>query len=342
MKNTLKQLQKEVENALEKIANHTALEELKTVFLGRKGKITEALKGLKDLAQKERKEMGQFANDIKDEITRAFERKKQELEESHWDELASTEWLDMTEPSLPKKERGHLHPRTIVGEEFEEVFKSLGFMVLEGPELESDFYNFEALNFLPNHPARESMDTFFIHERPGCLMRTHLSGMQVRALQKYGVPLKAIVPGRVFRNEATDASHEHTFFQLEGIMVDKGLSIANLIAVMKELLQGIFKRAVEVRLRPGHFPFVEPGFELDMKCLLCNGAGCSACKHNGWLEMLPCGMVHPRVLEYAGIDPREHNGFAFCLGWDRAVMMRYGIEDIRLLNSGNMKFLTQF
>ncbi|HBF66955.1 MAG TPA: phenylalanine--tRNA ligase subunit alpha [Candidatus Magasanikbacteria bacterium] len=342
MKQALNALKKEAERTLKKITVQSELFELETALLGRKGKLTEILKGLKDTPKQSRKAMGVFANRIKEDVLRVFENKKQELDEKQWASLAQDEWNDLSEPALPVKARGHLHPRTIVGEELEAVFKSLGFMVLEGPELESDFYNFEALNFPSNHPARESMDTFFIKNQPGWLLRTHTSPLQVRAVQKYGAPIRAIVPGRVFRNEATDASHEHTFYQLEGIMIDKGISIANLIAVMKELLQGVFKRTVEVRLRPGHFPFVEPGFELDMKCLLCGGAGCSACKHKGWLEVLPCGMMHPRVLEFGGVDPREYSGFAFGLGWDRLVMMRYNIEDIRHLNSGDMKFLTQF
>jgi phenylalanyl-tRNA synthetase alpha chain len=218
----------------------------------------------------------------------------------------------------------------------------MGFMILDGPELESDYYNFEALNIPTWHPARDTQDTFYIEAKEKLLLRTQTSPVQVRAMQKYGAPLRCVVPGRVFRNEATDVSHDHTFYQLEGLMIDKDISITNLIAVMKELLSGIFKREVNVRLRPGYFPFVEPAFELDIQCLICGGKGCSVCKQSGWLELLPCGLVHPNVLKAGGIDPKKYSGFAFGLGLTRLVMMKYKIDDIRLLQSGDLRFLNQF
>ena len=230
---------------------------------------------------------------------------------------------------------GSLHPVTIVQRQIEEVFSRLGFIVVTGPEMESEYYNFEALNVPPMHPARDMQDTFWLGN--GKLLRTQTSAVQVRAMEKYGAPLRIIAPGRCFRYEAIDPSHENTFFQLEGLMIDRNISIANLIAVMKLLLTEVFNREVEVRLRPGYFPFVEPGFELDLRCEICGGAGCPTCKHSGWLELLPCGMVHPNVLKYGGIDTNVYTGFAFGLGLTRLAMMKYGIRDIRVMNSGDLR-----
>jgi phenylalanyl-tRNA synthetase alpha chain len=216
----------------------------------------------------------------------------------------------------------------------------MGFRIIEGPEAESDFYNFEALNIPQHHPARDMQDTYWLDN--GQCLRTHTSPAQIRAMQTIGAPLRIIAPGRCFRNENIDASHENTFFQLEGMMVDENISIANLIYIMKLLLKEILKRDIEIRLRPGYFPFVEPGFELDLKCAICGGSGCATCKYAGWIELLPCGMVHPNVLKYGNIDPDKYSGFAFGLGLTRLVMMKYKVNDIRALNSGDLRELTQF
>jgi phenylalanyl-tRNA synthetase alpha chain len=275
---------------------------------------------------------------VKEEVTQAFNKLRQEVGK------ASKSHFDITLPGI-QPTLGHMHPVLIVQRELEDLFRSMGFMVLDGPELESEYYNFEALNIPSWHPARDTQDTFYVkggEEKNRWLLRTHTSAMQVRALEKYGAPLRAVVPGRVFRYEATDASHETTFWQLEGLVVDKDISISHLIATMKALLTGIFRRDVEVRLRPGYFPFVEPGFELDIKCLVCAGKGCSVCKQSGWVELLPCGLVHPKVLAYGGLDPKLYSGFAFGLGLSRLVMMRYKIDDIRLFLSGDIRFLEQF
>jgi phenylalanyl-tRNA synthetase alpha chain len=216
----------------------------------------------------------------------------------------------------------------------------MGFTVLDGPEVETEEYNFDALNIPADHPARDMQDTFWLTD--GNLLRTHTSPVQVRGMRKLGPPFRMIAPGRVFRNEEVDASHEHTFYQLEGMMVDRDVSVAHLIFFMKTLLSSIFRREVTVRLRPGFFPFVEPGFELDIRCLICGGPGCSVCKQSGWVELLPCGLVNPNVLRLSGIDPEEWNGFAFGLGLTRLAMMRYGIDDIRLLLGGDLRFLNQF
>jgi phenylalanyl-tRNA synthetase alpha chain len=308
---------------------------LEKKYLGRKGELNKLMTSLKEVAVEEKKELGSLANSVKNELEVFFNKQKEVFSQVS----SNTSNIDLT---LPGKAQplGHLHPITQIQYELEDIFTAMGFIVEDGPELESEYYNFDALNIPISHPARDMQDTFFTAE--GNLLRTHTSPVQIRAMEKYGAPLRCVVPGKVFRNEATDASHDHTFHQLEGLMVDKNISITNLIAVMKELLGGIFKREVTVRLRPGFFPFVEPGFELDIKCLICAGQGCSVCKQNGWVELLPCGLVHPHVLRAGGLDPNEWSGFAFGLGLTRLAMMRYGIEDIRLLMGNDVRFLKQF
>lgn len=240
----------------------------------------------------------------------------------------------------PGPRPGSLHPVTQIQTEIEDLFTSLGFAVLDGPEVESEYHNFDALNIPSTHPARDMQDTFWL--TGGNLLRTHTSPVQVRGMERLGPPLRMIAPGRVFRNEEVDASHEHTFYQVEGMMVDRNVSVANMNYFMKTMLTAIFHRDVTVRLRPGYFPFVEPGFELDIQCLICGGAGCPVCKHSGWVELMPCGLVHPNVLRMSGIDPDQWGGFAFGLGLTRLAMMRYAIDDIRLLQSGDLRFLRQF
>ena len=248
------------------------------------------------------------------------------------------ERYDVTLPS--KGLTGSYHPITLVQRQLEEIFSSMGFIVEDFKEIVTDYECFEAVNIPKDHPARDMQDTYYLEN--GQLLKTHTSAAQNFILQKYGAPVRAIFPGRCFRNEATDASHETTFFQMEGIMVDKNISISNLIYFMKTMLSQVFEREVKVRLRPGFFPFVEPGFELDINCLICGGEGCSTCHHSGWVELCPCGMIHPNVLKMGGVDPEEYTGFAFGLGLTRLVMMKYGVKDIRDLNSGNLKALSQF
>ena len=345
MKTDIEKLRAEAVLDLEKVESLESLEEIELKYFSRKdGLLNGILKQLKDLSPAEKKESGQLANKVKQELEEIIEKKKFELERKKVEESLAKDFIDVTLPGI-RSEQGSLNPMSIIQNELEDVFKSLGFMILDGPELESDCYNFESLNIPEHHPARDTQDTFYINQKAGdekLLLRTHTSPVQVRAMQKYGAPLRAVVPGRVFRYESVDASHDNTFYQLEGIMIDEDLSITNLIAVMKTLLKGIFKKDVKVRLRPGFFPFVEPGFELDINCLICGGAGCSVCKQTGWVELLPCGMVHPNVLRAGGIDPEKYSGFAFGLGLSRLVMMKYGIDDIRLLSSGDLRFLRQF
>ena len=343
MQNQLQKLKQETFLAIKSVKDKVDLEELENKILGRKsGELTNLMKGLKDLSIDARKAVGQMANEVKVAVEEAFETKKIELSSLDWNEALQKEKIDTTQPALPVLDQGHLHPITTTHRDLEDLFTSMGFMVLDGPELESTYYAFETLNIPATSPAREGMDTFYIKDHHDWCMRPHTSPVQVRAMQKYGAPLRTVVTGRCFRNEATDGSHDHTFYQMEGLVVDKNISIANLVAVMKELLQGILKKEVEVRLRPGHFDFVEPGFELDMKCLVCGGVGCGACKHSGWVETLPCGLVHPEVIKAGGLDPNEWTGFAFGLGSMRLCMQKYGIDDIRLLHSGDLRFLKQF
>jgi len=342
MQNKLNNLKKEILEQLESIKDSKVLRDLEVKYLGRKGELTKVLRSLKNLDVKQKEELGQLANKAKRELQNKFSEVKNIIEGSS----NKGEFVDVTLPG-EKIKRGHLHPITQVQNELEDLFTSLGFMVLDGPELESDYYNFEALNVPRDHPARDIQDTFYIDKKNkkgefDMVMRTQTSPVQVRAMQKYGAPLRCVVPGRCFRSEATDACHEHTFDQMEGLMIDKNISINNLIAVMKELINGIFREEMEVRVRPGYFPFVEPGLEMDIKCTICAGKGCPVCKNNGWLELLPSGMVHPKVLEYGGIDPKKYTGFAFGLGLTRLAMMRYGIDDIRLFNKGDLRFLEQF
>ena len=319
------------------------LEEIRVKVLGRKGDLTQILRTLGELSPEERSAVGKESNEVKKVIEEALTERKLELSASNYSDIANKEWIDVTlDPvhTIRVNERGYLHPISQIQYEIEDIFTSMGFQVLDGPEPETDYYNFEALNIPPHHPARDMQDTFWTED--GNLLRTHTSAIQVRGMEKMEPPFKVIGPGRVFRYESTDASHENTFYQVEGMMVDKDISVSNLIYVMKKLLSEIFQRDVHVRLRPGYFPFVEPGFELDINCLICGGSGCSVCKQSGWVELLPCGLVHPNVLKHGGIDPEKWSGFAFGLGLNRLIMMKYGINDIRHFLSGDIRSVKQF
>jgi phenylalanyl-tRNA synthetase alpha chain len=326
-------------DSISKSKNKDELNQFRIKYLGKKGEITSILKTLGSLPTNERAELGKLINEIKNEIESLINKKFEELDNQIYEQIKETEWIDITAPG-ENIIKGKLHPITQIQYEIEDIFKSMGFSIFEGPELEDDYHNFEALNIPFDHPARDMQDTFWLENN--FLLRTHTSSVQIRTLENHKPPLQGISPGRVFRYEATDASHENTFYQVEGLMVGKEISVANLIYVMKVLLKEIFKKEVKIRLRPGYFPFVEPGFELDINCLICNGKGCSVCKHTGWVELLPCGLVHPNVLKMQGIDTEKYSGFAFGLGLNRLVMMRYGIDDIRHFLSSDLRFLEQF
>lgn len=323
---------------------------LKADYIGKSGKISEVLKNLKNLSVEEKKEVGPLANKIKDDIAAHVADKLQEIEIEEINEKLASQKIDIglrDSVKVSGSRHGGFHPRTLIRQEIEDIFLSMGFDILDGPHIENEFYNFEALNIPGDHPARDMQDTFWFKDENSPegkkhLLRTHTSTVQVHGMLSRKPPFRFIAPGTVFRCERTDASHEMVFQQLEGMMVGENISVGNLIYFMKTTLKEIFKREVEVRLRPGFFPFVEPGFELDIKCQVCSGKGCSVCKHTGWVELLPCGMVHPNVLRAGGIDPDKYNGFAFGLGLDRLVMMKYGIDDIRHLQSGDLRFNEQF
>ncbi len=330
----------------EKVMNikKIALEELKDLnkeadvlnckakYLGKKSELNELLSSLKDLSVEEKKVMGPLLNQTKRELEEAFSKKIEEIN-NHID-------YDFDETLPVYAKTGSLHPVTLVIKDMTDILKRMGFTVVSGPEMEKEYYNFEALNIPKDHPARDMQDTYYLSN--GDLLRTHTSPNQVRAMQKYGAPLKVCAPGRVFRNEDMDANHETTFFQLEGMVIDKGVSISNLIYVMRSLLSETFKKDVRVRLRPGFFPFTEPSFELDCSCLMCDGKGCPTCKGAGWIEFCGCGMIHPNVLRESEIDPEEYTGFAFGFGVTRLAMMKYKIGDIRVLNSGDVRALNEF
>ncbi|MCQ4840152.1 phenylalanine--tRNA ligase subunit alpha [Neglectibacter timonensis] len=339
MNEKISSLRESFERELEAAKNSEAVEKLRVAYLGKKGSVTELLKGLKDVSGEQKKEMGQHINLLKKQVEEKIGAQIEKIKAAEEEALvASAEQYDVTLPVTEAE--GSYHPITLVQRQLEEIFASMGFTIEDYSEIVDDYHCFEALNIPKHHPARDMQDTYYLEN--GQLLKTHTSAAQNAIMKKYGAPLRAIFPGRCFRNEATDACHENTFFQMEGIMIDKNISISNLIYFMKTMLSEVFERDINVCLRPGFFPFVEPGFELDISCLICGGEGCPSCKNSGWLELCPCGMIHPNVLTAGGIDPEEYTGFAFGLGLTRLVMMKYGVKDIRDLNSGNLKALSQF
>ena len=346
MSQTVSELREKFETELQNVKDVAELENMRVAYLGKKGSITAVLKDMGKLSDEERKALGQEVNVLKNEVADKIADKKEEFARLELEnEINSAPEIDITIP--PVLDRGSYHPITLVQRQCEKIFKTMGFNVEDYSEVVTDYECFEALNIPQFHPARDMQDTYYLEN--GQLLKSHTSAAQNAIYKKYskdliekGVPIKAIFPGRCFRNEATDACHENTFFQMEGVMVDKNISISNLIYFMKTMLSEVFNRDIKVRLRPGFFPFVEPGFELDINCEICGGEGCPSCKHSGWLELCPCGMIHPEVLKAGGIDPEEYTGFAFGLGLTRLAMMKYGIKDIRDLNSGSLDSMCQF
>lgn len=338
MEENLNKIKERLESQISKIQEMNDLDKFKSEILGKKGELTQILKNMKNYDENERRKVGKAVNDAKKNIEAKIEEKREIIKKI---ELSKRlEKIERVDFSLPvNDELGSLHPITVVQREIEEIFRTMGFTVEDGNEVETEYNNFEAVNVPKYHPARDMQDTYWLEN--GQLLKTQTSAAQNRIMKKYGAPLKAIFPGRCFRNESLDASHENTFFQLEGMMIDENISVANLIYFMKTTLSEIFKKDLKVRLRPGFFPFVEPGFELDVSCMYCNGEGCKVCKHGGWIELCPCGLIHPNVLEMGGIDPEKYSGFAFGLGLSRLAMMKYGINDLRYLNSGDLRVLKQ-
>jgi phenylalanyl-tRNA synthetase alpha chain len=342
MKNKLQKLREEFLQQLALVKDSNYLRELELKYLSRKGELSEIMHGLKDLGADVKKEVGELANQIKLELQAKYAEARRILDQQANKKGA----VDVSLPGIswPK---GHLSPITLVQNELEDLFSSLGFLVADGPELESDYFNFTALNMPPYHPARDMQDTFYVDSKNkngdyDLLMRTHTSPVQIRTMQKYGAPLKAVIPGRCFRNEATDSRHEHTFYQFEGLMIDKDINFANLKSLLEIVGQRLFGPNTKLRMRPKLYPFVEPGNNGEYTCFLCQGQGCRVCKQTGWLEIVGAGLIHPDVLRAGGIDPEVYSGLAFGFGLNRLAMLKYNINDVRLFNSGDLKFLEQF
>lgn len=328
--------------ALEQLAaaeDIKALDDLRVKLLGKKGELTAILKQMGGLSAEERPIIGQLANEVRGQIEAALEQRLAELKTLALTKQLEQERLDVTMPGKHQP-LGKKHPLTLVLDEIKEIFLGMGFDYVEGPEVEYDYYNFEALNIPPNHPARDTQDTFYITEN--ILLRTQTSPMQVRVMEKQKPPIRVIVPGRVYRSDAVDATHSPLFHQIEGLVVDKGITMADLKGTLEIFAKKLYGDDAVCRFRPHHFPFTEPSAEVDVMCFACHGEGCRLCKGEGWIEILGCGMVHPKVLKNCGIDPDEYSGFAFGMGLERIVMRRYNIDDLRLFFENDLRFLGQF
>lgn len=339
MKEKLEQIKA---NAMREIQNSDGLAKLNDVrvaFLGKKGELTAVLKSMKDVLPEERPMVGQLVNETRESIEKLIEETKAKLEAAERDLRLKQEVIDVTLPAK-KNKVGHRHPNTIALEEVENIFIGMGYEVVEGPEVEYDYYNFEALNIPANHPAKDEQDTFYINDE--IVLRTQTSPVQVREMEKGKLPIRMIAPGRVFRSDEVDATHSPSFHQIEGLVVDKNITFADLKGTLAEFAKELFGEDTKVKFRPHHFPFTEPSAEVDVTCFKCGGKGCRLCKGSGWIEILGCGMVHPRVLKMSGIDPDEYTGFAFGVGLERIALLKYEIDDMRLLYENDDRFLKQF
>ena len=337
MKETLKKIKEEALLAIAK--DDCDLEALRIQYLGKKGELTAVLRGMGKLTPEERPVIGQLANEVREEIENAMKEKQAELKAKALEKALIDEKLDVTMPAKAPK-RGHLHPLTKMQRELEDIFIGMGYTIAEGPEVEYDYYNFQALNIPENHPARDTQDTFYITEK--ILLRSQTSPVQARVMEQQKPPIRIVSPGRVYRSDAMDATHSPLFHQFEGLVVDRGITMGNLKSTLEEFAKKTFGEDTRVRLRPHHFPFTEPSAEVDVSCFACGGKGCRLCKGEGWIEILGAGMVHPNVLRNCGIDPEEYSGFAFGMGVERILMLKYHVNDIRLLYENDVRFLHQF
>jgi len=340
MREKMLELKQAAIEQLEKLEIDKELQELKVKILGKKGELTAILRNMGQLSAEERPIIGQIANEVREILEERFASKAKEIEEKLEDVRLSKEYLDVTLPGRPISV-GSQHPLTLVAQEIEDIFIGLGYEIAEGPEVEMDYYNFEALNLPKNHPARDMQDSFYITEE--LLMRTHTSPVQVRTMEKkHPEPVKIICPGRVYRRDDDDATHSHVFMQVEGLVIDKNIRMSDLKGTLLTFARQMFGPDQQIRLRPSFFPFTEPSAEVDVSCIICQGEGCRVCKQTGWLEILGSGMVHPKVLEMSGYDPNVYSGFAFGMGIERIAMLKYGIEDIRQFYMNDVRFLHQF
>ena len=339
MKEQLKEIKKKAEEKLAGASALETLEELRVQYLGKKGELTAVLKGMGKLTPEERPQVGQLANEVRGYIEKELERKKTAIEEKLEKARLAGETIDVTMPGKAPA-LGKLHPLTAVLDDLKDIFIGMGFSIAEGPEVELDYYNFEALNIPKDHPARDTQDTFYINDN--VVLRSQTSSVQIRTMEKQKPPIRVIAPGRVYRSDAVDATHSPVFHQVEGLVVDKNITMANLKGTLEVFVQKLYGKDTRVRFRPHHFQFTEPSAEMDISCFKCGGEGCRVCKGEGWIEILGCGMVHPKVLSGCGIDPEEYSGFAFGIGLERVAMFRYDIDDMRLLYENDERFLKQF
>ena len=339
MKERLAKIREEILEQIRSCKSLEGLNEVRVGALGKKGALTEILKGMKDVEPAERPRVGQMVNEVRAELERALESEKEKLENTLQEVRLKSEVIDVTLPAK-KNQVGHRHPNTIVQEEVERIFVGMGYEVVEGPEVEKDYYNFEALNTPKGHPARDEQDTFYINGE--IVLRTQTSPVQVRTMEKGKLPIRMIAPGRVYRADEVDATHSPVFHQIEGLVIDKNITFADLKGTLAEFARELFGEETKVKFRPHHFPFTEPSAEVDVSCFKCGGKGCRFCKGSGWIEILGCGMVHPKVLSMSGIDPEEYSGFAFGVGLERITLLKYEIDDMRLLYENDARFLKQF
>ena len=339
MKEKLEKIMKDALSQIETSEGLDKLNDIRVAFLGKKGELTSVLKSMKDVAPEDRPKVGQLVNEARKDIEAKLEAKKTAFAKALREEKMKAEVIDVTLPGK-KPKLGHRHPNTIALEEVEKIFVGLGYEVVEGPEVEYDYYNFEALNIPANHPAKDEQDTFYINDK--FLLRTQTSSVQVRVMEEGKLPIRMIAPGRVFRSDEVDATHSPSFHQIEGLVIDKNITFADLKGTLAEFARELFGEGTKVKFRPHHFPFTEPSAEMDVTCFKCGGKGCRFCKGEGWIEILGCGMVHPHVLEMSHIDPEEYTGFAFGVGLERIALLKYEIDDMRLLYENDKRFLEQF
>jgi len=339
MKEKLMEIEAIALQKIEEAKNSEALEEIRVKFLGKKGELTTILRSMGNLSKEERPMMGKLVNDVKKVVEDKLDIISREIKNEEKNNKLANEVIDVTMPGT-KNVLGNRHPLELTIERIKDIFISMGFAVEDGPEVELDYYNFEALNIPENHPAKSEQDTFYINEN--IVLRTQTSGVQVRTMEKQEPPIKMIAPGKVYRADSVDATHSPIFYQMEGLVVAKGVTFADLKGTLELFCKKMFGDQVKTKFRPHHFPFTEPSAEMDATCFVCGGKGCNVCKGSGWIEMLGCGMVHPNVLRNCGIDPEVYSGFAFGFGIDRMVMLSYGLDDIRLLYESDMRFLNQF
>ena len=339
MKEKLAKIREEILKQIDASENLDKLNEVRVSALGKKGALTELLKSMKEVAPQDRPKVGQMVNEVRAEIETALETEKAKLEDRAMEARLKNEVIDVTLPAK-KNSVGHRHPNTIALEEVERIFVGMGYEVVRGPEVEKDYYNFEALNIPKDHPARDEQDTFYINEE--IVLRTQTSPVQVRTMAQRKLPIRMIAPGRVFRSDEVDATHSPSFHQIEGLVIDKNITFADLKGTLAEFAKELFGEDTKVKFRPHHFPFTEPSAEVDVSCFKCGGKGCRFCKGSGWIEILGCGMVHPKVLKMCNIDPEEYSGFAFGVGLERIALLKYEIDDMRLLYENDIRFLKQF